>query len=505
MTKRLFILLSLLYNFCACLAQETEFKIYENGLIYNVSTMNKLNHIVDSLNLKFKICEQKDFQSKKQGLAHLVEIEGELAKKALIDLTNKLPFDEFIKKYTQAKVIQNRCVTINEYKDFDNNEVLEFSEMNMNNGEGHEIRFKNDLKKYNSIKKGQWIFEYYKKTEYSKESISAFYFVEDIKAVSMNPKYSRMVQYSECMVDTNAQIFLKSARTNRYYGGGNEKKSKKVDQFLNYVNDFPNEPKVADFKKAKINEYDEDFDYEKYQEAFDEWNNLRLAHVENLSKTEAFKTKLTAALEEAVKNTIGNSNFEEYVIKYGSKEKALFLKRSRKVIGGCSQDQSPRFHAQDIAVLSAETANWEVFLRAYLDIMNDRFARVSDGSYAWGGRKTYIRELEELGINVPDLLLGISIRVENPSNNHYFGSINRLGRALAETKYKDEIEEKILSMVEDKELDSFNRILMYFLFRNYNHNLDDRNRKQENITKLKKAIETMPFNWAKEAEFKEEE
>ena len=49
-------------------------------------------------------------------------------------------------------------------------------------------------------------------------------------------------------------------------------------------------------------------------------------------------------------------------------------------------DNSPRIHALNIAKLSAETINWEVFLRAHLDIMKDKFERMSDGSYAFGGR-----------------------------------------------------------------------------------------------------------------------
>jgi hypothetical protein len=59
-------------------------------------------------------------------------------------------------------------------------------------------------------------------------------------------------------------------------------------------------------------------------------------------------------------------------------------------------------------------------------------------------------------------------------------------------------------MIEDKELDNFNRILMYFLFKNYNYNLVDKNRKDKNTMKLKKSIETLPYDWAKEANFKED-
>jgi len=166
-------------------------------------------------------------------------------------------------------------------------------------------------------------------------------------------------------------------------------------------------------------------------------------------------------------------------------------------------DDSPRVHAMKIAVLSAETIHWETFLRAHLDIMNDRFERVSDGSYAWAARQTYIQELEELDINVTDLLLGISLRLENPSQNHYYGSIGRLGRALSETRFAEEIETKILGLIKDNDLDDHNRILMYYLFLNYNHHIKDESRKKENIESLKAAVRELPEYLATKIKIKE--
>ncbi|HCS19593.1 MAG TPA: hypothetical protein DIW47_03335 [Bacteroidetes bacterium] len=173
-------------------------------------------------------------------------------------------------------------------------------------------------------------------------------------------------------------------------------------------------------------------------------------------------------------------------------KKLLEEMRSTRVLGFCSMDNRPRQHAVNIALLSAETYSWEVFLKAHLDIMNDRFERVSDGSYAWGHRATYIKELEELHINVTDLILGISLRVENPATNHYYGSIGRLGRALAQTNKRAEVEEAILAAIADPELDHYNRLLFYFLFKNYNYHIADMVIKQENSERLKKAAETLP-------------
>lgn len=61
------ILITLTIFLSSQLYGQTEFKTYENGLIYSEKTMNKLEHIVDSLNLKYKVCDfNKVFNSKLQ-------------------------------------------------------------------------------------------------------------------------------------------------------------------------------------------------------------------------------------------------------------------------------------------------------------------------------------------------------------------------------------------------------------------------------------------------------
>lgn len=171
-------------------------------------------------------------------------------------------------------------------------------------------------------------------------------------------------------------------------------------------------------------------------------------------------------------------NVEE--ISFSKKIELLEQWRNTRVIGMCSQDIAPRIHAIEIAFLAAETANWEVFLKAHLDIMNDRFERVSDGSYAWNERKTYIKELEELEIDLTSLLLGISFRIDNPAENHYYGNVWRLGRAISESEQVEEFEQAIVEIVQNEELDFLNRALGYFLFDSYVHNLPDETKKAEN-------------------------
>ncbi|UOX33689.1 hypothetical protein LXD69_16850 [Flavobacterium sediminilitoris] len=465
-------------------SQNTEFSKSNNGLIYSDNTVKQLKFIVDSLNLKFKVCEfDKIYLSKPQAKAHYVSLEDTLVKEAKKDIEANISFDDFIKKYIQTEVDKDLVIIKFKYKNYKKKEVVELSSLEFNDNHGYEFNFYENLEIYDESLKGKWVFRYHEKSEYSKESIDAFYFTEDFTQQPIPERYARMIQYSDCMVDTTAHVFYEKAEK-----GGvrfSNKEPLKSKNFIDYINKATNRP-----------EYNTEFNEESYQifsEKYKLWDSLRLKRVDSLRVIdEKFDVLLGKAVQEVLKKGGSNDELEEYVALYYSPKTALELKRNRIVIGGCSQDNSPRIHAVNIAKLAAETINWEIFLRSHLDIMNDRFDRVSDGSYAWGRRKTYIKELEVLDINVLDLLLGISLRVENPSKNHYYGSIGRIGRALSETEKANEIETKMLEMIVDNQLDDYNRILMYYLFLNYNHNLENEEKQTVNKKKLIEAVNKLP-------------
>ena len=205
---------------------------------------------------------------------------------------------------------------------------------------------------------------------------------------------------------------------------------------------------------------------------------------------------LPRALDEAVQATLkdraGDPFLQELVVRYGRPADALALKRNRRVWGSCSMDDSPRLHTLDIATLAAESVNWDIFLRAHLDILNDRFDRASDGSYAQAGRQTYVLELEELEIDVPDLLLGTLLRAENTNAGHYVASANRTGRASTEAKEAGAIAARLLAMIADPELDLYNRAVLYYAYLNYNGHLQDEAVQERNEKALELALAGIP-------------
>jgi len=401
--KKLLVMMIVLASQTASKGQSSEFKLYPNGLIYSEETMGKLSNIVDSLNLRYKVCDfNKAFYSINQTVGQLVSLDTGNIVAAKLDIERQISIEEFIKKYPLANIEKEVLIIKDYYTNYEGKTVFDFYQFDIKNSIGFEIETKDTLIGESDLH-NKWLFDYNKKTTYSKENIRAFYFSNQFIKTKMPSEYSRMIGYADCLIDTSSSKFKKNRK--------------------------------------------------------DGWVNLP-------------------------------KNWEAMSLK--KKRALLDDMRSTRVVGFCSMDSRPREHAVNIALLSAETTNWEIFLKSHLDIMNDRFERKSDGSYAWEGRNTYIKELEELNINVSDLIFGISFRMENTAKNHYYGSIGRIGRALSESKNRKQIEEGILSIIKDTNLDDFNRSLFYYLFKNYNYYLEDEVLKKENNNKLTLAVNTLP-------------
>jgi len=475
--------------------QSNEFTVYPNGLVYSDTTMTQLKYIVDSLNLKFRHCDlNKQYYSAQQGIADYIDFKDDTATAAFHDIQNGVSYADFTKKYAAAGIETGVLITkerqqyaswlpdIDSYTsarpDDDNPSYVELCHTPPGAVEQDHYSIKGA--------KGNWVFDYTKKVGHLDPRLRAFYITRPPEPKPIPDKYAKLILYADCMIDTACGIFNADAWNDRAFF------------FSQRYNLLPPQARMDAFNNYVTRETDNVF--KKYRlpaPRLDQWklkDSLVKAYVrDSLSGRPEFMQLLEEGVKEALQyKPLTNDYFEYLTAKYYSKSAALAMKRNRRVMGRCSADERPRMHAINIALLAAETANWQVFLRAHLDIMNDRFERVSDGNYAWAARKTYIREIEDLDIDVQDLMLGISLYAGNAPQNHYTGSIGRLGRAFAETKYRETLEQKLLSMISDGELDAYNRLLMRCLYLNYAYYLPRKEDRMACLQKLEEADKTLP-------------
>ncbi|MDO7875700.1 hypothetical protein Q5H93_13225 [Hymenobacter sp. ASUV-10] len=477
-----------------------EFGPSTNGLIYSPQTMGQLRHIVDSLNLRHKVCElHPSYRSLRQGQASYVYLDSSDLKQARQALEQGITPEAFGARFPRATVVNDLHLTSYQSQGWDGDEpeaYTVYGTIPLHNQVEYEFRVPGPWPRQ-SPAAGRWIINYQPKTDYSGAQLQAFYLPAPLTQTTLATPYARLVQYADCLIDTTSQIYLAAAQRRRPY---DEKTPPALHTFLTYAHEQTQRPN-DDYHEEQTNA-----EREAQWRALREWDSLRLGRTDRLARTTPrFRMLLVQAATDTASIGATNEEFEEYVARYYSRRKALELKRSRRVVGFCSQDSGPRRHALSIATLSAETVNWETFLRAHLDIMNDRFERQSDGSYAQAERQTYLRELEELDINVPDLMLGISLRIDHAGRNHYYGSIGRLSRALAETRQPRQFEQRLLGLITDPRLDTYNRLMAYYLFLGYNRNLTNEAQQKLNVARLNTAVQKLPPCLVAHAVVKDEE
>ncbi len=453
-----------------------EFATNLNGLMYNESDMKSLRFIVDSLNLRFKTCDlNKTYYSYPQTRVYSVSFESETndLKNIVEQLEKKISFREVISNFpSYISSIDSSDLFIRVDKD-NKDERVHYMQGNPRNGYDYPYWDK----KNNIAKKelwNEWIYNYSSKDNYSKKySLTCTYFPQPWKQAPIPEEYGRLILYVDCMIDTSASVFL----TDKVSGGWYIKDEKKA---------YYNLEELADYLDDKMSEENNNKQLMKLRES------QKTFAVKELKDDATFRTLLAKTIDDYVKNKTPDYDLEFLANKMDMYDKELLMKRCYRIMGTCSQDSRPREHARDIAILAAQAHSWDIFLRAHLDIMNDRFERVSDGSYAWGQRKTYLKELEELNLNIVDLMLGLSLRAENVANNHYYGTIWRMGWALTESKERNVFEEKAVAMMKDDSLDEFNRGLIFLLYQTYISYLNDAESKQKRDS-LKENIDSFPL------------
>ncbi len=516
--KKLLLVCLLAFFYLTICAQE--FTTYPNGMIYSELTMDKLGHIVDSLNLKYKTCEANPYYEavvKTQITTIHISLKGDEIAAAHDALNSGMSLTYFKLKYPKAKVLQDRATSMRTSYDTKSEKTqLDFFTYPGSYYLFNEIASVDKPATSLVATDDNWLIgkekAWYDEIDENKFHVTFVKILSQEKRQPIPTSYARMIQYGDCLIDTTTTLFL----SNNYRGGwasDDEPKSDSADietvaQFTALFKDRPIEPNYykhfAVFDKRVGGEDDENWwlirdslfliseEYKNYKSEAAAYETTLSHFVAALKARPDYAEKREKALKAVLHSTELAWEIDNFLSTINDKEGELLMKRCYQVMGACSQDQSPRLHLQGIAMLSAETANWEAFLRAHLDVMNDRVSRASDGSYAWDERHTYIAELEALGIDVTSLVIGSCLYYENPARHHYFGSVSRVGRALSETKHATEVEQTLLSMIKDPHLDDLNRLICYYLFRNYASWKPDEKEKEALFKQCDEAAKTLP-------------
>ncbi len=460
--------LSLLISLRGCGQQQvpksaTKEDLYK-GMLYSREDMEQLKKTADSLNLRFLQCVPNPVYyslPQTQATAMTFVIEGKKVPFLEACLKQGISIPQLRKEFPGIKIKDSSHVILSYQTGYDEYEKKYITTLYSGNGKGFSHTYFDQ-----PPTTGSWIYDTEDTDKEKEYTIKAWLTDKPFATVQLPAAYARMIQYADCMIDTTTVIMLNKGGV---YGEENKpfqamegivyrKTNKNVDpQYYTYLNE----------------------------------NDIKYIHREYY-QNDSIKLLLDRAVKEALEKGNGNGTLEKAATGIYSLDTILLMKRSRVVYGYCSQDDAPRMHARDIAVLASQAHQWPVFIRAHLDIMNDHFDRMSDGDYAEAGRKTYLRELELLDIPAQQLLLGTIFMTSNVPSSHYTGDLRRIGRAFTESAYAAGFEKQIKSMMKDKNLDPFNKCLFFLLYINYCYRLPLESDRNARINDLKATSASYP-------------
>lgn len=372
--------------------------------------IRQLKRKADSLNAEFaKQTFDKKYYSLKQGRANYFRLKGSKVADVEKDIANGISFEDLVKKYDYATILEDLIVVLRYEFNRRTNDTTYKIEIPFDYGEIRAESFpvtENIVK--DNLNNNKWLTKkYYSKYE-DKETIYAMQFTTDIISKELPSRYVNYINYYNYFIKDENEHFPKDiGKTNIA-----ESFIDKLDNLISEA-DGPHRTRI-DFLDSAIK------------------NNLEIA--KDFDNT----------IEEAIINKVSDEAFEELVEKLKSKEKALKLKKSRRVWSFCGNDDRPWLHRKEIARLAYEAADIEEFLKSNFDVNN--FSQLEN-------------VLEDKLINIT---LGNPLYFNNLPYSNQTTSFH-ISKKYYHSKYKELFEQKLTNNILDTELDDYNRIEYYKL------------------------------------------
>ncbi len=467
MRKSFYILLTLLISgniFC------------QNSII-SESDIPKLDSIINDLEGNYSQSETPNFYSLPQTSASYFEISTKSPNKFLTELKKSENLEQLINKFKGLQVDNQLLIIKNIYSDYKKEKKLEIKSFEIGNNQNHGIKLTfNDSLNKDDIK------HYYSSYTNKKDSITTirgFYLNNEFNLVAIPKKLSDWINYTDLIVKPETSIFY-----------DNDDKSNEFKPYNRTIIDS-----LVRYYELKTNKplYRKEQDYIARRNELNEWQSKKEKFADSLYNNDSnFKNLLLEALDYAEKNRVSNGDLEDFTTQLISEKRALELMRQNRQVGTCSFDNGPIVQQKRIASLASKTQNWNVFIKSFLNIMNDNVSRNANSNIASNARKTYIEELAKLDIDIDKILLGSNVRINDTIRTHYFSDGSKIAKAYANlnSDKQEYFENTTFEIIKDKEIDAFNKLHFYNTLKNYQYFVKDSIKKIQ----LEKDIENLfPF------------
>jgi len=446
--------------------------VFGQDQLIDYSDVPKLNVIIKSLEKGYKNSKTTIYKSVPQTTASYFEIVTKSPENFIAELKKSENLRQLENKFLGLQIDRNVLIIKNVYIDYNNEKKIDIKSFEIENSQNHSISLKyNDTLNQKGLKH---FYSSYKSVEEKFTTIRGFYLNDDFKSIDIPEVYSDWINYTDIIVKPETSVFY----DNKEKSSGYKSYDKTIiDSLVSFYETATNKPPHTEEQELEI------------------WHSNRQIYSDNLYKSnQDFKDLLQKSLSYAEENKVSNGDLEDFTAQLISKNRALELMRQNQKVGSCSFDNSPVTQQKRIAALAAQTYNWGVFIKSFLNVMNDNVSRIANSNIASDSRETYINELTKLDLDVDKVLLGSNFRIEDAINKHYFSDGNKIAKAYADLGFRhlQYFETVVRDVICDKSIDAFNKLHIYNTYKSLQYALTDSVEKKRVENKIKNLVPLLP-------------
>jgi hypothetical protein len=301
---------------------------------------------------------------------------------------------------------------------------------------------------------GQWIYNATPKTKKSKEFLDAFYTFSNLQNKSLPLRYSRAIHYFHQLTGNGWPSW---ATFNK------ESASKPADPAIGSLHLYMRSVAPHPFYTADDIYISGDLTSEEQDSlsrVYKAWLQSRWKPIDSAyAQDPNFKVLIANATAAALRHQEPYTYVIELSARYGNAQTALQINNFRFAYPFmCGNDYGIRKLFLETARLAAQANEWPVFIWTHLFLSNTDKSGWERIVYDWDNRYAYTKELEYLGINLPELLLGMALTTDSKFTRKA-SSISSIWNESSEPKV---IEDVFVAAASDTTLDLYNRMACYW-------------------------------------------
>ena len=448
--------------------------IFCQNSIIDDGDISKLDSIIKLLEKDYHQSGNLIFYSLPQTSASYFEILTKEPNKFLTELKKSEGLAQLQNKFKGLQVDKDLLIIKNVYSDYKKEKKLTIKSFKITNNHNHSIELSfNDSLNQKGIKH---FHSTYTNKKDSTTTIRGFFLNNEFNSGVIPKKLSNWINYTDIIVRPETSIFYNSDNKSNGY---RPYKKTIIDSLVRYYELKTNKPP---YRKGQ--------DFISRIKELNEWQSKKEKFADSLyASDDLFKQLLSEALQYAEGNKVSNGDLEDFTAQLISKKRALELMRQNRQVGTCSFDNGPIIQQKRIASLASKTQNWEVFIKSFLNVMNDNVSRNANSNIASNARRTYIEELAKLDLDIDKILLGSNVRIKDAIRKHYFSDGSKIAKAYAnlDSEKQEYFENTIFEIIKDKNIDAFNKLHFYNTLKSYQYFVKDSIKK----TELEKDIENL--------------